>query len=83
MLPVVTLTLAKCITSEKNRQDEEGDMLVASTMNVKPFLFWRSTHCWPSSAPVLITLPPNQLNLFNNPFGYLTEQISIPVVSLT
>jgi len=52
MLPAVTLTLAKCKTSEKQSEKmsrEKCQWLPPA----KPFLFWGLSHCCPSSAPVV------------------------------
>ncbi len=53
MLPVVTLTLAKCKTSERQSEKMSWEKKCQWPPSVKPFLFWGSSHCCPSSAPVV------------------------------
>ncbi len=53
MLPVVTLTLAKCKTSEKQSEKTNGEFFFQWPPAGTPFLFWGSSHCCLSSAPVV------------------------------
>ncbi len=80
MLLVVTLTLAKCKTSEKLSEKMSREKIVSGL------------HLWNHSCfggrlivahlvhLLLISLTPKQLKLINNPLCYLTEQINIPRV---
>ncbi len=71
MLPVMTMTLDKCKTSEKQSEKSRKKMSVASTW----FLFWGLSHCCPSNAPVVHFINTKRIN---NPLCYLTDQGCVP-----
>ncbi len=81
MLPVVTLTLAKCKTSEKLSEKTSREKCQWPPP-VKPFLFWGLSQCCPSSAPVVNFIVFELLKLINNLLCYLTDQINIIFNSL-
>ena len=84
MLPVVIMTLAKANTSGKPVKEIKREKWPP---HAKPVLFWGSSHCCPSSAPVVNSIntnasTPMHLKLINNPLCYLTDHIIIREVQL-